>query len=320
MAAVILALTMLFYVYVEVHRKVFFERHIYQIEQGSSLRDFAKELKKRGVMSHDWPFLVWSIIKRQSRSIKAGEYLLDQNSNLADVLDQIVSGQVVTYSVTLIEGWTFHDIRSALEAAEHLMPDSVGLTDREILTAIKSDYTHTEGLFFPDTYYSVRGDSQLSIFNRAYKLMEAKLAESWAARDPRLPFSSPYEALILASIIEKETGIVDERSRISGVLINRLRVNMPLQVDPTVIYGLGRTFDGDLRGVHLEADGPYNTYRRKGLPPTPISNPGLSSLQAAVRPLDTKDMFFVARGDGRHQFSETLEEHHRAVQLYLLRR
>ena len=150
--------------------------------------------------------------------------------------------------------------------------------------------------------------------------MEEKLSNTWSERKPGLPLGGPYEALILASIIERESGVDEERERISGVLTNRLRQNIPLQVDPTVIYGLGPSFDGDLRSDHLEMDGPYNTYRRTGLPPTPISNPGLKSLQAAVRPVDTKDMFFMARGDGRHEFSETLEEHHRAVRKYQIRR
>jgi len=175
-------------------------------------------------------------------------------------------------------------------------------------------------LFFPDTYHSVRGNSQLSVLSRAYQAMEAKLVYSWGQRKLGLPLADPYEALILASIIEKESGADEERARISGVLTNRLRQNMPLQVDPTIIYGLGPGFDGNLRRVHLEEEGPYNTYRRSGLPPTPISNPGLKSLQAAVRPAETKEMFFVARGDGRHEFSKTLEEHHRAVRRHQIRR
>jgi UPF0755 protein len=194
------------------------------------------------------------------------------------------------------------------------------LSDQEILAAIGSDYGQPEGLFFPDTYHSVRGYSQLSMLARAYQAMEEKLGSAWSGRDHGLPLAGPYEALILASIIEKESGVDEERGRISGVLTNRLRQNMPLQVDPTVIYGLGSSFDGDLRSDHLKNDGPYNTYRRVGLPPTPISSPGFKSLQAAVRPTETKDMFFVARGDGRHEFSETLEEHHRAVRKHQIRR
>jgi UPF0755 protein len=293
---------------------------VYRIEKGSSLRDFAKDLEIRHVITSDWPLLTWAAYRGQTRIVQAGEYRFGEVSNLSDILRQIVAGEVVTYPTTFIEGWTFAKIRKTLEAAEHLLPDSVGLSDQEILTAIGSDYGQLEGLFFPDTYRAVRGYSQLSMLRRAYRAMEEKLADTWSERDPGLSLASPYEALILASIIEKEAGVDEERERISGVLINRLRQNMPLQVDPTVIYGLGPSFDGDLRSRHLEMDGPYNTYRRVGLPPTPICNPGLKSLQAAVHPIETKDMFFVARGDGRHEFSETLEEHHRAVRKHQLGR
>jgi UPF0755 protein len=293
---------------------------VYRIEKGSSLRDFAKELKDRRVISSEWPLLTWAVYRRQTRKVQAGEYRFDKDSNLATMLRRIIAGDVVTYPITFIEGWTFTQFRKALEDAEHLLPDSIGLNDQEILSAIGSDYNQPEGLFFPDTYHSVRGYSQLTMLNRAYRAMEEKLANTWSMRESGLPLANPYEALILASIIERESGVDEERERISGVLINRLRQNMPLQVDPTVIYGLGPSFDGDLRKDHLEMDGPYNTYMRMGLPPTPISNPSLKSLQAAVRPIETKDMFFVARGDGQHEFSETLEEHHRAVRKYQIRR
>ena len=308
------------YIYHETHREIFPGSEAYRIEKGSSLRDFAKQLENRHVITTGWSLLTWAVYRGQTRKIQAGEYRFDEVSSLAKILRQIIAGQVVTYPTTFIEGWTFVEIRQALEAAEHLLPDSVGLSDQEILAVIGSDYGHPEGLFFPDTYHSVRGYSQLSMLSRAYRAMEEKLANSWAGREPGLPLAGPYEALILASIIERESGVDEERGRISGVLTNRLRQNIPLQVDPTVIYGLGPSFDGDLRSDHLKMDGPYNTYRRRGLPPTPISNPGLKSLQAAVRPVETTDMFFVARGDGRHEFSETLEEHHRAVRRHQVRR
>lgn len=285
-----------------------------------SLRDFAKELKNRRVIADHWPLFIWAALHGQARKIQAGEYQFEEISNLVNILGQVVAGQVKMYPTTFIEGWTFVEIRRALEKSKHLIPDSVGLTDQEILKAIESDYTHPEGLFFPDTYHSVRGDSQLAMLSRAYRAMEQKLAYSWAGREQGLPLGMPYDALILASIIERESGTDEERSRISGVFINRLRKNIPLQTDPTVIYGLGPGFNSDLLKKHLEMDGPYNTYRNRGLPPTPISNPGLKSLQAAVRPLETNDMFFVARGDGRHEFSVTLEDHHRAVRKYQLGR
>ena len=308
------------YIYHETHREISPGSEVYRIEKGSSLRDFAKELENRDVISRDWPLLIWAVYRGQTRKVQAGEYRFDDISSLAKILRRIIAGQVVTYPTTFIEGWTFVEFRQALEAAEHLLPDSVGLSDQEILTAIGSDYGHPEGLFFPDTYYSVRGYSQLSMLRRAYRAMEEKLTNIWAERAPGLPLAGPYEALILASIIERESGVDEERGRISGVLTNRLRQNIPLQVDPSVIYGLGQSFDGDLRRHHLEMNGPYNTYRRRGLPPTPISSPGLKSLQAAVRPVETRDMFFVARGDGRHEFSETLEEHQLAVRRHQVRR
>jgi len=308
------------YIYHEIHREISPGSEVYQIEKGSNLRDFVKELENRRVISRGWPLLTWAIYRGQTRKVQAGEYRFNEVSSLANILGRIVAGDVVVYPTTFIEGWTFAEIRKALETAEHLLPDSVGLSDQEILEAIGSDYDQPEGLFFPDTYHSSSGQSQLSMLNRAYRAMGEKLANVWSRRKPGLPLASPYEALILASIIEKESGADEERARISGVLTNRLRQNMPLQVDPTVIYGLGPSFVGDLRSSHLEMDGPYNTYRRLGLPPTPISSPGLKSLQAAVHPIETKDMFFVARGDGRHEFSETLEEHHRAVRKHQIQR
>jgi UPF0755 protein len=308
------------YIYYETHREIYPGNEAYQIPKGSSLRDFARELENRRVITKHWPLLTWSVLRGETRKVQAGEYRFDGVSSVAKILHRVVAGEVVTYPTTFIEGWTFAEIRKALESADHLLPDSVGLSDKEILAAIDSDYGHPEGLFFPDTYHSVRGSSQLSMLNRAYQAMEEKLSHSWRRRKLGSPLASPYEALILASIIEKESGADEERARISGVLTNRLRQNMPLQVDPTVIYGLGPGFDGNLRRNHLEEEGPYNTYRRSGLPPTPISNPGLKSLQAAVRPIETEEMYFVARGDGRHEFSKTLEEHHRAVRRHQIRR
>jgi UPF0755 protein len=308
------------YIHYETHREIHPGSEAYQIQKGSSLRDFAKELENRRVITSHWPLLTWAVYRGETKKVQAGEYRFGADSSLAKILHRVVTGQVVTYPITFIEGWTFAEIRKTLESADHLLPDSVGLSNQEILASIGSDYSHPEGLFFPDTYHSARGYSQLSMLRRAYEAMATKLAYSWSERKLGLPLADPYEALILASIIEKESGVDAERARISGVLTNRLRQNMPLQVDPTVIYGLGPDFDGDLRRVHLQKEGPYNTYRRRGLPPTPISNPGLKSLQAAVRPAETKEMFFVARGDGRHEFSKTLEEHHRAVRRHQIRR
>ena len=218
----------------------------------------------------------------------------------------------------LIEGWTFAQFRSQLDASPDLRHDTQGLEDAEILKRIQAAEPHPEGLFFPDTYLFARGSSDLAVLRRAYRAMQRHLNTEWEARAANAPYRTPYEALIMASIIEKETGRAEEREQIGGVLVNRLRIGMRLQVDPTVIYGLGATFDGNLKKVHLLEDGPYNTYTRAGLPPTPIAMPGLASIRAAVRPGQTNALYYVSRGDGSSQFSRTIDEHNRAVTRYQL--
>jgi UPF0755 protein len=218
----------------------------------------------------------------------------------------------------IIEGWTFGQLRASLDASLFLRHDTEGLSDAELLSRVGAAERHPEGLFFPDTYLFARGSSDLAVLRRAYRAMQRHLAEEWAQRSADVPFKTHYAALIMASIVEKETGREEERDQIAGVLVNRLRIGMLLQVDPTVIYGLGKDFDGNLKRVHLNTDGPYNTYTRPGLPPTPIALPGRASLRAALRPAPTKALYYVSRGDGTSQFSRNLEEHNRAVSKYQL--
>ena len=219
----------------------------------------------------------------------------------------------------LIEGWTFAQFRDALDNSPNLRHDTTGLADLEVLGRVQALETHPEGLFFPDTYLFSRGSSDLAVLRRSYRAMQRHLAQEWEARIPATPYATPYEALIMASIIEKETGRAGERDLIGGVLVNRLRAGMKLQADPTVIYGLASAFDGNLKKIHLTADGPYNSYTRIGLPPTPIAMPGLASLRSAMQPGRTNAMYYVSRGDGSSQFSRTLEEHNRAVARYQLK-
>jgi UPF0755 protein len=229
----------------------------------------------------------------------------------------VVRGDQSLKSITLVEGWTFKQVRSALQKAELLAPDSVGLEPEIIMQKLGRPGIHPEGRFFPDTYSYAKGSSDLAVLKRAAKAMDKRLDAAWALRHPDTPLKSPDEALILASIVEKETGKSTDRAQIAGVFTNRLRINMRLQTDPTVIYGLGDAFDGNLRKRDLLADTPYNTYTRGGLPPTPIAMPGKAALLAAVQPMPTTALYFVARGDGSSQFSANLDDHNRAVNKYI---
>jgi UPF0755 protein len=235
-----------------------------------------------------------------------------------DLLDKMVRGDVIVLTVTLVEGWNFSQVRAALAKAEHLKNDSGALSPADIMQALGRPGVAAEGRFFPDTYRYAKNSSDLGVLRQAMQLMDKRLSAAWDARAPDLPLKSADEALILASVIEKETGRAEDRPEIAGVFINRLKIGMPLQTDPTVIYGLGESFDGNLRRSHLTTDTPWNTYTRRGLPPTPIAMPGKAALLAAVQPAQTKALYFVARGDGSSQFSATLAEHNAAVRKYQL--
>ena len=291
-----------------------------EIPRGASLRGVMDALESAGIRVRRFEFETLARALRKERAIKAGSYESAEPATPTELLEKLTRGDVTQAEVRLIEGWTFGQFRAALDASPDLRHDTAGLEDTQILARLQAPEPHPEGLFFPDTYLFGKGSSDLAVLRRAYLAMQRHLKREWDAKMPELPYQTPYEALIMASIIEKETGKPEERDLIGGVLVNRLRIGMRLQVDPTIIYGLGNSFDGNLKKNHLLEDGPYNTYTRAGLPPTPIAMPGFASLRAAMHPGKTEALYYVSRGDGSSQFSRTLDEHNRAVSRYQLRR
>jgi UPF0755 protein len=292
----------------------------FEIPPGARLRAAAVELEKAGVKVRRYEFELLARALGRERDVKAGSYWLGEPVTPLQLLDKLTRGDVTQAAVQLIEGWTFAQFRAALDASADLKHDTHGLDDLQVLAKIQATEPHPEGLFFPDTYLFAKGSSDVAVLRRAYHALQRHLKAEWEARDPAVPYRSPYEALIMASIVEKETGKPSERDQIAGVLVNRLRIGMRLQADPTVIYGLGNAFDGNLKKAHLLEDGPYNTYTRAGLPPTPIAMPGRASLKAALRPAKTDALYYVSRGDGSSHFSRNLDEHNRAVTKYQLKR
>ena len=287
---------------------------------GSSLKSVAKQMKQAGVLEDDQVFVFLGRSMGLAGQIKPGNYQLTQATSLYELLRMVNKGRVAQSELTIIEGWTFNDFRRAINAAPKLQHDSLSLSDAEILQRIGAKELHPEGLFFPDTYIFPTGSSDLALFKRAYHTMQRRLQEAWQARDKDLPLTTPYEALILASIIEKETGQKKDRTTIAAVFINRLRINMMLQTDPTVVYGIGDKYDGNIRKRDLLKDTEYNTYTRYGLTPTPIALPGKESLHAALHPAQSDAFYFVSRGDGSSHFSKSLSDHNKAVQRYQLNR
>jgi len=290
-----------------------------EIEPGTSANGVAAAVVASGA---DVPALLlqtWFRFSGQARLIKAGSYELVPGTTPRKLLSMLVRGEEALKSVTLVEGWTFLQVRSALQKAEQLTPDTLGLSPEIIMQKLDKPGLHPEGRFFPDTYTYAKGSSDLAVLKRAARAMDKRLDAAWALRSPDTPLRTASEALILASIVEKETGKPADRPQIAGVFTNRLRLGMLLQTDPTVIYGLGPQFDGNLRKRDLLLDTPYNTYTRAGLPPTPIAMPGKAALLAAVQPAPTKALYFVARNDGSgsSQFSVSLDEHNRAVNKYI---
>ncbi len=283
------------------------------IEPGRTPREIADAWVRAGVQTSPMLLYEWVRWSGRARQIRAGSYEIGAGTTPIRLLDKMVRGDETLAAVRFTEGWTFRQIRAELARAEALKPTTAALSDAEVMTALGAGGVSPEGRFHPDTYLYSKGSSDLAVLKRAYRAMDRRLAEAWQERDPATPLHSAEEALTLASIVEKETGTAADRGRVAGVFVNRLRLGMPLQTDPAVIYGLGPAFDGNLRKRDLLADGPYNTYTRTGLPPTPIAVPGKASLFAAVRPEPTKALFFVARGDGSSEFSETLADHNRAV-------
>jgi len=292
----------------------------FSIAKGSSFKAATAEMTRVGALQYPMLFTLVARLQGQAHAIKAGSYGLLEPASPLELLRKITEGEIRLGRVTVVEGWKFSEMRQALAARDDLSHDTALMNDQELLAAIGARVEYAEGWFFPDTYFYDHGSSDLALYKRAHELMVAALAEGWARRAPGLPYRSPEEALAMASIVEKETGVPEERPQIAAVFINRLRIGMRLQTDPTVIYGLGAAFDGNLRRVDLETDTPYNTYTRAGLPPTPIALPGQAALDAAFHPDTTRALYFVATGGGRHVFSTNLDDHNRAVARYQRRK
>ena len=290
----------------------------FDLPPGTRFRAAIQKIEEAGIKVGPLEFELLARGLGRDQNIKAGSYELAAAPTPLELLDKLTRGDVTQDEVRFIEGWNIRQLRAALDASPSLKHDTGKLDDQQLLAQLGAAEKHLEGLFFPDTYLFAKGSSDLRVLKRAYQATQRHLEREWKARDPKSPYKTPYEALIMASVIEKETGQAKERDMIGGVLVNRLRIGMLLQVDPTVIYGLGEKFDGNLKKIHLQTDGPYNTYTRPGLPPTPIAATGLASIRAALRPAKTDKLYYVARGDGTSEFSRTLEEHNRAVRKYQL--
>ena len=289
----------------------------FSIPPGVGLRSASQQMSLAGVGFSPWQFTLLARLLGKSAAIKAGSYEVEQGITPWLLLGKLTRGDVTQAEIVFVEGKTFRQLRAELDANADVRHDTAGLSDAEVLTRMEVRETHPEGLFFPDTYLFAKNSSDLEILKRAYRAMKRELDREWNRRDPSVPMATPYEALIMASIVEKETGSSADRAQVAAVFINRLRLGMLLQTDPTVIYGVGDELTGSLRKRHLLADTPYNTYTRAGLPPTPIAMPGLASLQAVLHPSKSDKLYFVARGDGSSEFSRTLDEHNRAVAKYL---
>ena len=288
------------------------------IQPKSGLRSIANQLVEQGVIGEPWGFILLAKLLSKEQFLQAGSYTLNKNINPYQLLLSLNHGKATQGSVTFIEGRTFSQMRDKLAKNDAVKQTITNLSDAEVMQKMGAKYKVSEGLFFPDTYYFDRNTSDIILLQRSYDAMQRKLAKAWEYRAANLPYENSYQALIMASIIEKETGKSAERPMIAGVFINRLRIGMRLQTDPTVIYGMGAQYDGNIRKKDLIKDTPYNTYTRDGLPPSPIAMPGLASIEAALHPAGTKALYFVGKGDGSHTFSNNLEEHNRAVNRYQL--
>ncbi|MEQ1602997.1 MAG: endolytic transglycosylase MltG [Methylophilaceae bacterium] len=289
------------------------------LKAGSSMRSVSRQLVAQKILQEPWSFTLLARISGKASEIKAGNYLIESGITPYALLNLLAQGKTIQENITFIEGWTFAQMRAAINRHEAIKHMTMAYTDQEIMHSLGAEGDAAEGLFFPDTYYFAKNMSDKDIFKRSHQAMQLKLNTAWQSRATDLPYQSPYEALILASIVEKETGKGSERPIIAGVFLNRLRIGMRLQTDPTVIYGLGEDFDGNLRKKDLLHDTVYNTYTRSGLPPTPIALPGLAAIEAVLHPAQTKALYFVGKGDGSHAFSASLAEHNRAVVRYQLK-
>ncbi|MBY4677181.1 endolytic transglycosylase MltG [Marinobacterium sp. CAU 1594] len=296
------------------------ESTLYHLERGSSFSQLMADLQLRGWLAQPLYFKLYARHSGLGRKLKAGEYQLEPGMTPVRLLQRLTSGRSVQHRFTIVEGTTFSELRAQLLADERLQHALPGLSDEQLLEKLASKAAHPEGLFLAETYQFQRGDSDLDLLVRAHQHLTQVLEDAWQQRTEKNAYRQPYEALIMASIVEKETARADERPRIAGVFVRRLEKGMRLQTDPTVIYGLGETFDGNLTRKDLRRKTPYNTYVIKGLPPTPIAMVGEDAIRAALNPADGEALFFVARGDGSHAFSVTLKEHNRAVRKYQLQR
>ena len=292
---------------------------IFLIKSGSNIKSIAQDLSMQKIIDDPWLFILLAKVKGVETRVRAGEYEIKTEMTPEELLEKFTQGSAIQYSFTVIEGWSFRQMLAAI-ADDPIIEYTLGdKSDEEIMDLLGYPGEHPEGLFFPDTYRFPKGTSDVDFLRRAYQVMQKHLVREWSQRDSGLPLQSSYDALILASIIEKETGAGFERPLISGVFIQRLKKKMRLQTDPTIIYGLGENFDGDIRFRDLKKDTPYNTYLHAGLTPTPIALPGLDAIRAALHPAKTEALYFVSKGDGTHHFSATLEEHNAAVKRYQLK-
>ena len=283
---------------------------------GESVRHVAQQFADKGILHHAWDLTLYTRLERASGGLRAGEYAIQPGTTVAGLLDLLRSGKVVMHSLTLVEGWTFRQVLAVVEAEPDLDHTLGGLSPAAQLQKLGFESASPEGELLPDTYQFPRGTSDVAFLRRAHEAEQQLLASAWNARPEGLPYKTPYDALIMASIVEKETGQAFERPKIAGVFVRRLQKGMKLQSDPTVIYGMGDAYDGDIRLKDLRTDTPYNSYTRFGLPPTPICMPGRAALDAALHPAPGDALYFVARGDGTHQFSATLKEQNAAVEKY----
>lgn len=296
------------------------ERIDYVVEAGAGIKSIARTMQQAGIAVDEQQFTLLARINEQDKRVQAGAYEAVQGDTLWRLLERMVEGDMMQTRLTLVEGWDYKRIRQQLAADENVKQTLNHLSDTDLLTQLNSPHKHLEGLFYPDTYVFVPGTSDFDLLRRAYQAQNELLEQLWAQRDPDLPLKTPYEALILASIVEKETGHSADRERVAGVFINRLRKGMLLQTDPTVIYGMGDAYEGRIRKRDLQTDTPWNTYTRAGLPPTPIASPGKAALLATLHPEKHDYLYFVSRGDGSSEFSKNLNDHNRAVRKYILKR
>ena len=296
------------------------DERVFEVERGDSFQDVLKNIRAAGIdAGHDlqWKLLAWEL--RVITRLQVGEYAMGHGITPVQLLRKLESGQVIQHRFTIVEGWSYRQLRDALLADDSIVQTLQEVDDAELMRRLGAPDVPPEGRFLPETYHFTKGVTDFDLLRRAYLALHAHLEQAWASRAPGLPLETPDQALVLASIIEKETGVAGERAQIAGVFVRRLQMGMRLQTDPTVIYGLGNAFDGNLTRVHLQSDTPFNTYMRSGLPPSPIALAGKAAIDAALHPADGDALYFVSRGDGSHVFSSSLQEHNRAVRRYQLR-